>query len=143
MSGNPITIRNLGPEDAHVLDRVRPGTFDGDLVPARAWAFLATRVNELVVALDQGEVVGFVFGTTMMRPDKPTEFFVNEIGVHEDFRRQGVGRRLLNRITELAMDRGCEGLWVLADSDNRTAQAFYRALDGKESGSTVMHDWQL
>ena len=54
MSGNPITIRNLGPEDAFVLDRVRPGTFDNPPDPDKVWAFLATRVNELVVALDQG-----------------------------------------------------------------------------------------
>ena len=63
MSGNPITIRNLGPEDAFVLDRVRPGTFDNPPDPDKVWAFLATRVNELVVALDQGEVIGFAFGT--------------------------------------------------------------------------------
>ncbi|MDA9865437.1 GNAT family N-acetyltransferase [bacterium] len=141
MSSNPITIRNLGPEDAHVLDRVRPGTFEGDLDPAKAWAVLATRVNEMVVAMDRGEVIGFVLGTTMMRPDKPNEFFVNEIGVHEDYRRQGVGRRLMERITELAMDRGCFGLWVLSKSDNKDAQAFYQALDGKKSTGEVMFDW--
>ena len=133
MSGNPITIRNLGPEDAHVLDRVRPGTFDGDLDPSRAWAFLATRVNELVVALDQGEVVGFVYGTTLMRPDKPTEFFVNEISVHSDY----------ERITDLAIDRGCEGLWVMADAENGTARSVYKALGGQESGRAVMFDWPL
>lgn len=143
MSGNPITIRNLGPEDAHVLDRVRPGTFDGDLDPSRAWAFLATRVNELVVALDQGEVVGFVYGTTLMRPDKPTEFFVNEISVHSDYQRRGIARRLIERITDLAIDRGCEGLWVMADAENGTARSVYKALGGQESGRAVMFDWPL
>ncbi|NNE78992.1 MAG: hypothetical protein HKN18_01860 [Silicimonas sp.] len=75
MSGHPITIRNLGPEDAYILDRVRPGTFDNEVDPTRAYAFLATRVNELVVALDMGEVVGFASGTVLMHPDKPTAVF--------------------------------------------------------------------
>lgn len=143
MSGNPITIRNLGPEDAHLLDRVRAGTFDDALDPARVWAFLATRVNELVVALDQGEVIGFAFGTMLLRPDKPTEFFVNEIGVHAEYRRQGIAKRLMARMSDLAMDRGCEGIWVLADSGNDGARKFYQALDGKESPGAVMYDWPI
>ena len=60
---NPITIRNLGPEEAHVLDRVREGTFDHPIDPSWAYGFLATRVNEIVVALELGEVVGFASGT--------------------------------------------------------------------------------
>ena len=90
---NPITIRNLGPEDADILERVREGTFDHAVDPARAWAFLATRVNDIVVALDRGDVIGFASGTVLMHPDKPTQFFVQEVGVHEDYRRQGIGWR--------------------------------------------------
>ena len=143
MSGNPITIRNLGPEDAHLLDRVRPGTFDEQLDPARVWAFLATRVNELVVALDQGEVVGFAFGTMLLRPDKPTAFFVNDVGVHPEYRRQGIAKRLMARMTDLAMDRGCEGIWVLAEADSDEARQFYLALAGSESSGAVIYDWPI
>jgi len=142
MTLNTITIRNLGPEDAHVLDRVKPGTFD-NLDLSRAWGLLATRVNELVVALDRGEVVGFAYGTMLMRPDKPAEFFVNEIGVHAEYRRQGIGSRLMRRLNELAMDRGCSGVWLMTEVENEEARAFYGALKGDESGATVMYDWQL
>ena len=141
MPANPITIRNLGPEDAHVLDRVRPGTFDNDIDPSRAWAFLATRVNELVVALDRGEVIGFASGTVLMHPDKPTQFFVQEVGVHDDYRRQGIARRLLTRIIELARDRGCEGIWVATEDENAPARALYTAIGGRETGGVVVYDW--
>ncbi len=141
MSSNPITIRNLGPEDAHILDRVRPGTFDNPIDPSRAWAFLATRVNELVVALDMGEVIGFASGTVIMHPDKPTQFFVNEIGVHDDFQRQGIGSRLLSRIADLASDRGCEEIWVLAEAKNKNAVEFYRSRGGRETPKLIMFDW--
>ncbi|MCG6883027.1 MAG: GNAT family N-acetyltransferase [Silicimonas sp.] len=143
MSGNPITIRNLGPEDAFVLDRVRPGTFDHMPDPDRVWSFLATRVNELVVALDQGEVVGFAFGTVMMRPDKPTAFYLDEVGVHEDYRRQGIARRLLARIRELARDRGCESFWLGTEGDNAAALALYRALGGREMSGVSVFEWDL
>lgn len=142
MALNPITIRNLGPEDAHILDRVKPGTFD-TLDLSRAWALLATRVNELVVALDRGEVVGFVYGTMLMRPDKPTSFFVNEVGVHPDYRRQGIGTRLMQRMNDLATDRGCEGLWMMAEEDDQVVRAFCKALKGNESSAIRMYDWQI
>jgi len=142
MSSNPITIRNLGPEDAQILDRVRPGTFSS-LDPSRAWGLLATRVNELVVALEQGEVVGFVYGTMLMRPDKPSVFFVQEIGVNAAYRRRGIGRRLMARVTDLAMDRGCERVFLMAEPDNAEARAFFASLEGEERGSHVVYDWPL
>ena len=113
MSGNPITIRNLGPEDAFVLDRVRPGTFDNPPDPDKVWAFLATRVNELVVALDQGEVIGFAFGTVMQR------------------------------ISDLARERGCETLWLGTEGDNVDANGLYRALDGRELKGVSVYEWDL
>lgn len=141
MSGNPITIRNLGPEDAHILDRARPGVFDGAIDPSRAWGFLATRVNELVVALDRGEVIGFVSGTVLMHPDRPTQFYVNELSVHKDYRRQGIARRLLVRISELALDRGCEEIWVAAEENNAAARALCAGLQESERTGMVVISW--
>lgn len=141
MSANPITIRNLGPEDAHVLDRVRPGTFDNEIDPARAWGFLATRVNELVVALDRGEVVGFASGTVIMHPDKPTQFFVNEVSVHEDYRRRGIAHQLLRRISDLAFDRGCESVWVATEDGNAAARGLYRKMRSDEADGVVVYSW--
>lgn len=126
-----------------MLDRVADGVFDDAVDPARLWAFLATRVNDLVVALDRGTVIGFAYGTVQMRPDKPTEFFINEVSVHEKYRRQGVGRRLIERLRMNAAERGCEGVWVLTEGDNPEARAFYQALGGSEKPGVVMYDWDV
>jgi ribosomal protein S18 acetylase RimI-like enzyme len=138
---NPITIRNLGPEDAQILERGRDGIFDNPVDPVRAWGFLATRVNEIVVALDQGEVIGFASGTVLMHPDQQTKFFVTGVGVHEDYRRQGVGTRLLGRNSDLARDRGCENIWTVADGENAEVRSFYEAIGGSESGANVAFKW--
>ena len=108
---------------------------------ASALTFPATRVNELVVALDRGEVVGFASGTVIMHPDKPTAFFINEIGVHEEYRRQGIARRLMFRIMELARDRGCEGIWCATEADNAAARGLYAALKARETQGIVVYDW--
>ena len=104
-------------------------------------AFLATGVNVLVVALSQGEVVGFASGTVLMHPDKRRGFFVNEVSVHEDLRRQGIGRRLMTRIMDVARDRACGDIWVATEGDNAPARALYRALGGAETTGIAMYDW--
>ncbi len=137
---NPITIRELGPEDVHVLERVREGTFDNPVEPTLAYGFLATGVNELVVAMSAGEVIGFASGTALMHPDKPTSFFVNEVGVHDDFQRQGIGGRLLERIIDVARNRGCQGVWLGTELDNAPARGLYQKFDGVEFKG-VFYGW--
>lgn len=143
MPGNPITIRSLGPEDAWLLDRVRDDVFDNPIEPARAWAFLAARVNLMVVALDRGEVIGFASGTTTLRPDKPTAFYLDEISVHKDYRRRGIATRLLERIADEARDRGCEELWLATEADNDAAVALYHAVGGKATDGIRHFEWDL
>jgi len=138
---NPITIRNLGPEDAHILERVKPGVFDNPVDPNWAFGFLATRVNELVVALDMGEVIGFASGTVIMHPDKPFSFFVNEVSVHEEYQRQMIATRVMKRIIELARDRGCQSIWVATENKNKAARELYRSLEARETAKIVMYDW--
>lgn len=132
MQGQPITIRNLGPEDAHVLDRVAEGLFDQTVDPVRAFAVLATRVNELVVALDQGRVIGFLVGTVLMHPSRPTALFVQDVCVAVAYRRRGVASRLMRRVSELAEDRGCEEVWVGIEAEHSAVHAVCRKLE--ESG---------
>ena len=123
-----------------MLERVRSGTFDNPIDPTRAFAFLATGVNELVVAMSAGEVVGFASGTALMHPDKPTAFFINEVGVHEEFRRQGIATRLTERLIDIARSRGCEGIWLATEKGNAPARRLYRKLEGRET-ECVVYSW--
>lgn len=139
MSGQPITIRNLGPEDAHILDRVAEGVFDNPVEPSWAYGFLVTRVNEIVVALLGGEVIGFASGTVLMHPDKPNGFFINEVSTAAPFRRQGIATRLMHRLIDLARDRGCVEIWLATEGDNAPARGLYRKLAGDETEDIVMY----
>ncbi|MEK6216995.1 MAG: GNAT family N-acetyltransferase [Boseongicola sp.] len=98
-------------------------------------------MNELVVVLDPGEVIGFASGTVLMHPDKQTSFFVNEVGVHDDYQQQGIAVRLIERIFDLARERGCEGIWLGAEVDNEPARALCRKLDGRGAERQAMYEW--
>jgi aminoglycoside 6'-N-acetyltransferase I len=129
-----IEIRKLSPGDEAVLGKVAPGVFDEPIRPDLARRFLATPNYRIFVALDGDLVVGMVTGFTHFHPDKDEEFFVNELGVDDNYRRQGVGERLLRTILAEAKAMGCPDAWLGTEHGNAPALALYRkVLTGKDS----------
>ena len=88
------------------------------------------------VAEHEGEEIGFVYGYVLERAyGKGPELFVYELGVDEPYRRQGLGRALMEAILA-----GHEAAFVLTEPDNDAANALYGALGGKRSES-VLGEW--
>ena len=54
-----LDIRHLGPDDERVLRHVAAGVFDHEVDPALASEFLRDPRHHLVVAIEDGSVVGF------------------------------------------------------------------------------------
>lgn len=123
-----IEIRKLVAGDEAVLTRIAPGVFDEEVRPDLTRKFLATPNYRIFVALDGDMVVGMVTGFTHFHPDKDEEFFVNELGVDDAYRRQGIGERLMIAILAEAKAMGCSDAWIGTERDNVPALALYRKL---------------
>ena len=121
-----IEIRQLVSGDEGVLDKVAPGVFDEPVRPDLTRRFLATPNYRIFVALDGDLVVGMVTGFTHFHPDKDEEFFVNELGVDDGFRRRGIGEQLLRTILAEAKAMGCEDAWLGTEHTNAEAIGLYR-----------------
>jgi aminoglycoside 6'-N-acetyltransferase I len=83
-----IDIRLLGPSDTGFLDRVAPDVFDGPIVARWAHAFLRDPRHHMVVALEEGLVVGMASAVDYVHPDKAPQLWVNEVGVAPTHRRR-------------------------------------------------------
>jgi ribosomal protein S18 acetylase RimI-like enzyme len=127
-----ITFRHLGPDDLPLLASVREGLFDDPVDPVHSAAFLADPLHEIVLAFAGGDAVGMATGTVLLHPDKPPTLFVNEVGVREEWQRQGIGRAVTERLIGIARARGCKGIWLGTEPDNVAALALYRSLEGEE-----------
>lgn len=139
-----IEIRILGPRDAAVMERIAPGVFDHDVDPALTLEFLGDPRHHLVVALDEGVVVGFASGVHYVHPDKPAELWVNEVGVGPSHQRQGLGRRLLQALFDEGRRLGCRDAWVLTSPANEPAVRLYQAAGGQElTDASVMFTFRL
>lgn len=134
----PITIRQLLPGDEAVLETVAPGVFDNPVRPDLVRRFLATPNYRIVVALDGDLVVGMATGFSHFHPDKDEDFFVNELGVDDAYRRRGIATALLRALLAEARVMGCNEAWLGTEHDNAAALATYRRLlsDG-DSEETV------
>ena len=139
-----IDIRVLGIQDARVLTNVGAGVFDDPIDAARAEEFLGDPRHHIVVAVEEGLVVGFVSAVDYVHPDKKRpELWINEVGVAVTHRRRGVANRLLNSMLQVGRDAGCAEAWVLTDRENMAARHLYAALAGEPPLDQVMFTFQL
>lgn len=140
-----IAIRPLGGDEAAALERVAEDVFDDPIVPARAREFLADPHHHLVVAIEDGVVVGMVSSVDYLHPDKADpELWINEVGVASSHRGQGLGQALLRATLELGKRLGCRVAWVGTERSNTPAMRLYAAVGGaEEPQDTVLFTFRL
>ena len=106
--------------------------------PWPAYAFeqelTANRLAHYVVARSDDRVVGFA-GIWLM----VDEAHVTTFGVHPDHRRRGVGRRLLLRLAELAIELGSARMTLEVRVSNAPAQALYRSFGFRVAGRRIAY----
>jgi aminoglycoside 6'-N-acetyltransferase I len=122
-----VEIRRLRRGDEALFDRVAEDVFDEPIDRARLAAYLAEPGHHMIVALRDGEVVGQVAAVIHRHPDKPTELYIDEVGVTPALHRRGIARRMLDAMFALGKELGCEEAWVGTEPDNVPARRLYES----------------
>ncbi|MPZ55090.1 MAG: GNAT family N-acetyltransferase [Rhizobiales bacterium] len=137
-----IEIKRLTPDGAAVLGRVAAEVFDEPIDPQRLAAYLAAPGHLMIVALADGEVVGQVAAVIHRHPDKPTELYIDEVGVTPALQRRGIARQMLDAMFVLGKALGCEEAWVGTEHNNLPARSLYDSR-GAAAEPFVMYLYQL
>ena len=137
-----VEIRRLTSDDAGVLDRVADEVFDEPVDPRRLTAYLSEPGHFMIVATAGDQVVGQCAAVIHRHPDKPTELYIDEVGVAPGFKRQGIARRLLDEMFALGKAFGCEEAWVGTEHDNHPARGLYE-FRGAKPEPFVMYLYEL
>ena len=73
---------------------------------------------------------------------------MQQLYLHPDFQRMGLGGRLIDAVVAIARERGVTGIWLSAWQEADWATSFYRKTGFVESGTaeyrvgtTVYTDW--
>lgn len=129
-----LSLRELGADDLLLARELFESWRRGDNVtePPATDEMLAELLRRadfhVVAALREGALIGGLtaYELTMYTHDA-TELFVYEVGVLEAYRRQGVGRALVEWARQLCQARGFSALYIPAMADDARAVAFYAA----------------
>ena len=122
-----IEIRRLFAGDAAVLMNVADDVFDDPVDSGRVAAYLRDSGHLMIVAIVDGTVVGQCTAVIHRHPDKPTELYVDEVGVAPAFQRRGVAGKMLDALFALGREQGCREAWVGTEPDNAAARALYES----------------
>ncbi len=139
-----IEIRSLAQGDEDILGNVASDVFDNELDENLVAEFLADSRHHIVVAIDAGLVVGFASGIHYIHPDKQPELWINEVGVAPTHQRQGIGKKLLQKMFAIAKSLSCNQAWVLTNRSNTPAMGLYASVVESEAPEdTVMFNFSL
>ena len=138
----PIEIRQVGPGDDELFDRVAVDVFDEPIDPQRLTAYLAEPNHLMLVAVNGGQIVAQCAAVIHRHPDKVTELYIDEVGVSPKWQRQGIARKMLDEMFALGRSLGCGEAWVGTEIDNDPARRLYEGL-GSEAETFVMYVYKL
>lgn len=91
----------------------------------------------MLVALSDGSVIGQLMAVIHRHPDKPTDLYVDELAVAEDYRRRVIATRLMEAVLLMGVERGCEEVWLAVEPENEGAKQFYGTLNLHMSESLI------
>ena len=150
MSGSPkLTIRFAGVEDADDIYASLVGIAEtvkelhklkSTADDIRRFGFGEAPAFEALIAEIDGRFAGCClyftsFSTWIGRPG----VYVQDFYVADEFRGQGVGERLLQRLAAVTRKRGGRYIRLAVDTQNHRAQAFYTRVGIKHSDTEQIH----
>lgn len=140
-----MKVYELADGEAGVLRKLAPGVFDDPLDERRTAEFLADARHHLVVAVDDGAVIGMISAVHYVHPDKPRpEMWINEVAVGDAHQGRGVGRAMMREVLDVARALDCAEAWVLTDRGNARAMRLYAGSGGAEHDpDSVMFEFML
>ncbi len=137
-----ICLLNL--ENTDLLNRIGPEVFDNPIDQDQLEAFLHDERHFMVLALDDGIVVGMASAVEYLHPDKQPQLWINEVGVATTHRRQGIGRKLVQELIGIGENRGCVYAWLGTDNENKVAQRCFGSVPhGEDPKAFLLYEWEI
>ena len=148
MTNRDLTLRFAEPDDCGILFDLIKGLAEyeklshavtGNALALKEHLFGSPRYVEAILALYKGQAVGFAlffynYSTFLTKPG----IYLEDLFVLPEYRRQGIGKALLIKLAQIALERNCGRLeWSVLDW-NESAQAFYRRM-----GASILDDWRI
>ena len=93
---------------------------------------------------DRGTLMGIASGRILHKPyDRSLWLYVDEVDTAVNQRQKGAGRAMMQVFRDIAVEAGCDELWLGTEPDNDAANALYRSLAPSDVEGFVGYTWSL
>ncbi len=100
-------------------------------IPTKVDAFIDNLNNIAYLAIDNDQVIGFVWGYVLERLDNEPMLYIHSVDVIESYRRQGVAKVILKEFLTILKKEGYRNMFLITDADNVAANKLYESLGGE------------
>jgi len=114
-----VRVERVRAISADLLDRVNRRFPDHGWEAASAAHFCADDANVLLIAY-----------RLRCLDERRAQLFIDEVDVHADSQRRGIGRAMLTAILRIAREMGAGEAWVQTHASNEPAVGLYHAIGG-------------
>ena len=119
-----VEFRNIREEDYLPIIRVIDDWWDGrhmaDMLPR---LFFQHFQETGFVVTDGDRIVGFLVG--FVSQTHPSQAYIHFVGVHPDYRKQGLGKALYEKFFATVQERGCSEVHAVTSPVNKASIEFH------------------
>jgi ribosomal protein S18 acetylase RimI-like enzyme len=107
--------------------------------------FVEKSDNVLLVAYFGDKVAGVSLASKNYAPYKDNEswLYIDEVDVSPEFRRQGIGKMMMEKLFEIGQKMGLDEAWVGTEPDNDPANHLYKSLSPSEMENFIGYTYKL
>ena len=135
------TFKKLCLEDIDMVVNMNTTFRENFICRENAEIFLNNPFNWLYATILKGEIIGFAYGYEVNRlNDMGNMVYIHEVGVLEQYQRQGIGYNMLLSMKALCKERGVCRFFLYTYQNNIGANALYKKLGGVVSDESLGND---
>ena len=96
------------------------------------------------ISSDPPTLLGIASARLEIKPyGKELWLYVDEVDVCSDQRRKGAGKAIMQKLIEIAYEKGCAEVWLGAEVENIAANALYRSLKPDTVSQVVGYTFEM
>ena len=95
--------------------------------------FISDEDNYCFIGIINNEIVAFLYGYGMLRPNGKSMFYIHSVDVFEDYQNNGIGTKLIDYVLNYVKNENkYYKFFVLTENDNIRACKVYQKFANKE-----------
>lgn len=123
-------IRKLNGNDVNLILQMNQDFREEFAVEEKAKAFFTDEENFFYACMEDNRIIGFVYGYILKKLNNNPMAFIHEVGVHRNYRNQGIGTQILTLVKNELFNQGIVKFFLITQSHNVAACKLYEKVGG-------------